>query len=86
MLQVAREGFEAFREQQIGWERPVSWESKRRGQDHPVWTGLTANDIRVHTESRQDLGNLIAPAQLLELEGDSVSVRLVEGWAFAKLQ
>ncbi|MFQ6028832.1 MAG: tRNA (N(6)-L-threonylcarbamoyladenosine(37)-C(2))-methylthiotransferase MtaB [Dehalococcoidia bacterium] len=77
MLQVARQGFEAFRQQQVGQVRPVLWESKRRALHKSVLNGLTDNYIRVHAESGPDLSNVIAPARLLELEGDSVRTGIV---------
>ena len=76
MLEVAQRGFEAFRHQQLGRTRTVLWESVRRGEDPCVWSGLTDNYIRVYTNSRQDLHNVLGPARLLEVDGDRVFAQI----------
>ena len=73
MLGLAKEGFQRFREHQLGQTRPVLWESVRQVAGTPGWSGLTDNYIRVCTNSPEGLYNQIIPAQLLELEGDWVS-------------
>jgi len=73
MLSLAKEGFQRFREGQLGQTRPVLWESVRQVAGTPARSGLTDNYIRVYTNSQEDLYNQIIPAQLLELNGDWVS-------------
>ena len=73
MLSLAKEGFQRFRQRQLGQTRPVLWESVRQVAGTPARSGLTDNYIRVYTNSQEDLYNQIIPAQLLELNGDWVS-------------
>ena len=73
MAEVANEGFRAFRQQQLASTRPVLWESARGPGPDLVWTGLTDNYLRVTTEDRRNLRNLVTPAQLQELSGDLVT-------------
>ncbi len=73
MLGLATKGFHGFRERQLGQTRPVLWESVRQVAGIPVRSGLTDNYIRVYTNSQEVLYNQIAPAQLMELNGDWVS-------------
>ncbi len=77
MLEVAQRGFAAFRHQQLGHTRPVLWESVRKGDGPWVWSGLTDNYIRVYTNRRQDLQNVIGPARLTEVDGDRVFAQSV---------
>ena len=73
MSEIAIEGFKAFRKQQLGTTRPVLWESARGSGPDLVWTGLTDNYLRVTTEDRRNLRNLVTPAQLHELNDDRVT-------------
>ena len=73
MLEVARKGAVEFRQRLLGQVRPTLWESGIRGEEGPVWWGLTDNYIRVKTASLQDLRDRITPARLTALEGDAVS-------------
>ena len=75
MLGLAKEGFERFRDHQLGQTRPVLWESVRQVAGTPAWSGLTDNYIRVYTNSLDDLYNQIIPAQLLELNGEWVAAK-----------
>jgi threonylcarbamoyladenosine tRNA methylthiotransferase MtaB len=75
MLEVAAEGFRAFRRQQLGKTRLVLWEAKRKSGPTPLWSGLTDNYIRVSMEDRRDLRNSIAPARLMDLSGGWVTAR-----------
>ena len=71
MAEVALEGFRAFRQQQLGSTRQVLWESAREAD--LVWTGLTDNYLRVTTEDRRNLRNLVTPAHLQELTGERIT-------------
>ena len=75
MLGLAKEGFQRFRERQLGQTRPVLWESVRQVAGTPAWSGLTDNYIRVYSNSQEVLHNQIIPARLLELNGDWVSAK-----------
>ncbi len=77
MAQISQEGFRAFRLGQLGNTRPVLWESARGRDEAPVWTGLTDNYVRVTTQDRRDLGNLVTPAELRELTGAQVACRVL---------
>lgn len=77
MLALAKEGFRAFRNQQLGQTRPVLWEPVRKRDGKPVWTGLTDNYIRVYTTDRRALGNTITAARLTELTGGQVAAQVV---------
>ena len=77
MTEVSQEGFRAFRLGQLGNTRPVLWESARGQEGEPVWTGLTDNYVRVTTQDRRDLGNLVTPAELRELTGEQVACRVL---------
>ena len=75
MLELAKEGFRKFREDQLGQTRPVLWESVRQVAGTPAWSGLTDSYIRVYTDSREDLSNRIIPSRLLEVNGEWVSAK-----------
>ena len=77
MAEVANEGFRAFRQHQLGSTRPVLWESARESGADLVWSGLTDNYLRVTTEDRRNLRNLVTPAQLQEVTGDRVICRVL---------
>ena len=74
-LELAQQGFDHFRRQQIGQTRPVLWESSKQDQGLTQWRGLTDNYIRVHAAApagSPHRRNTITPARLLELAGNSV--------------
>ena len=77
LLAMAKEGFAAFRGQQLGQSRPVLWESSTRHDGRFRWRGLTGDYIRVYTHSRDDLGNTITSARLEELTEDEVRVEVL---------
>lgn len=62
MLALARQSAQRFREQFFGRTMPVLWESKL---DRATWSGLTANYLRVFTQSEQDLTNRLLKARLV---------------------
>jgi len=77
LLAMAKEGFASFRDQQLGKTVPVLWESSAKHEGGTKWRGLTGNYIRVHTSSRDDLGNTITPARLEDLSEDEVRVEII---------
>ena len=77
LLTMAKEGFASFRNQQLGQTLPVLWESSAKHEDGARWRGLTGNYIRVYTHSRDDLGNTITPAHLVELTDDEIRVEII---------
>jgi len=77
LLAMAKEGFASFRNQQMGKTMPVLWESSVKHEGGTKWRGLTGNYIRVHTSSRDDLGNTITPARLEDLSEYEVRVEII---------
>ena len=75
MMEMAEEGFRAFRTRQLGQTRPVLWESKRVDDGGMTWRGLTDNYIRVYGKTDQDLSNSISLARLVELDQREVAVQ-----------
>ena len=75
MMEMAEEGFRAFRTRQLGQTRPVLWESKRVDDGGMTWRGLTDNYIRVYGKTGQDLSNSISLARLVELDQREVAVQ-----------
>ncbi len=76
MAEVSQEGFRAFRLGQLGNTRPVLWESALGLEGERVWTGLTDNYVRVTTQDRRDLGNLVTDAELRELTDAQVACKV----------
>ena len=72
MLELAADGHQRFRQGHLGTIKSVLWEPRRSADAGPFWNGLTANYIRVRTDSRRDLANAIIDARLTELNGDWV--------------
>jgi threonylcarbamoyladenosine tRNA methylthiotransferase MtaB len=68
MLRLAEESAHKFRQRFLGSTRPVLFEQRSNG----LWSGLTANYIRVYTRSAEDLANKLLPARLVELYRDGV--------------
>ena len=77
MMEMAEEGFRAFRTRQLGQTRPVLWESKRVDDGGMTWRGLTDNYIRVYGKTNQDLSNSISLARLVELDQREVAVQAI---------
>ncbi len=75
MMEMAEEGFRAFRTRQLGQTRPVLWESKRVDGGGMTWRGLTDNYIRVYGKTDQDLSNSISLARLVQLDQREVAVQ-----------
>ena len=81
MLEVAADTSNRFRRQQMGRTYPVLWESAVRGDPtvgQRVWSGLTHNYLRVHGASAGDLKNAITPARLVESDGPTLYVQVLE--------
>ena len=68
MLTLAEESAVGFRKKYLGRTMPVLWEQKSGG----IWSGLTANYIRVYTKSSEDLTNEITEVRLEKLYKDGV--------------
>jgi len=67
MLALAKESARAFHSRFLGRTVEVLWEQK---SDAGVWSGYTANYIRVYARSERDLTNSLEPTQLVKLYGD----------------
>jgi threonylcarbamoyladenosine tRNA methylthiotransferase MtaB len=63
MLALAEESARNFRQQFLGRVRPVLWE-KQAGDG--VWSGLTANYVKVYARSNKDLTNKLLPVKLVD--------------------
>ncbi|HET6477854.1 MAG TPA: tRNA (N(6)-L-threonylcarbamoyladenosine(37)-C(2))-methylthiotransferase MtaB [Dehalococcoidales bacterium] len=68
MLALAEESAHNFHQRFLGKTMPVLWEKQSDG----IWSGLTANYIKVYTESSEDLTNKLVPVKLVEIRGDVV--------------
>jgi threonylcarbamoyladenosine tRNA methylthiotransferase MtaB len=68
MLALAEESVCNFRQRFLGKTMPVLWEKQSSG----IWSGLTANYIKVYAESSDDLTNKLQPVKLVEIRGDGV--------------
>lgn len=68
MLVLAEESARSFRQRFLGKTMPVLWEQRCGG----VWSGLTANYIRVYKKSGEDLAGKITGVKLNELWRDGV--------------
>ncbi len=68
-----------FRSQFLGRSREVLWERvvERGASEHPVWSGLTDNYIRVRTSTGTDLSNRITASTLTSIEGDWVRAEVL---------
>jgi threonylcarbamoyladenosine tRNA methylthiotransferase MtaB len=68
MLRLAEESAWGFRRRFLGKTLPVLFEQRSNG----VWSGLTANYIKVYTKAAGDLSNKLLPVKLGKLYGDGV--------------
>ncbi|HUU65631.1 MAG TPA: tRNA (N(6)-L-threonylcarbamoyladenosine(37)-C(2))-methylthiotransferase MtaB [Dehalococcoidales bacterium] len=68
MLALAEVSARNFRQRFLGKTMPVLWEKQSDG----IWSGFTANYIKVYTESSKDLTNKLVPVKLVEIRGDGV--------------
>jgi threonylcarbamoyladenosine tRNA methylthiotransferase MtaB len=68
MLALAKESAHNFKQQFLGNIMPVLWEQKSNG----IWSGLTANYIRVYTRSDEDLTSKITDIKLEIIWKDGV--------------
>ena len=76
---LARDLSLGFRNRFLGLSREVLWERvvERGASEHPVWSGLTDNYIRVRTSTKADLSNRIAASTLTSIEGDWVRAEVL---------
>ncbi|MCH8893949.1 MAG: tRNA (N(6)-L-threonylcarbamoyladenosine(37)-C(2))-methylthiotransferase MtaB [Chloroflexi bacterium] len=77
MLELAAAAAEKFRLRALGQTRPVLWEPANGRGPVGVWSGLTDNYLRVRTQNRRDLGNVITGARLVSLDEDWVAAEVV---------
>ncbi len=68
MLALAKESARSFQQRFLDRTMPVLWEKRDKG----VWSGLTANYIKVYTRSDNDLTNRIIPVRMMKIKGDRV--------------
>lgn len=68
MLALAEESAGNYRKRFLGRTMPVLWEQKSKG----IWSGLTANYIRVYTKNSEDLANQITEVKLEKIWRDGV--------------
>jgi threonylcarbamoyladenosine tRNA methylthiotransferase MtaB len=68
MLALAEKSARHFCQKFLGRTVPVLWEKQSGG----IWSGLTANYIKVYTESVKDLTNQLLPVKLMKIRGDGV--------------
>jgi threonylcarbamoyladenosine tRNA methylthiotransferase MtaB len=68
MLALARESAQNFSQQFLGRTMPVLFEQQSNG----IWSGHTANYIKVYTKTTDDLTNKLLPLKLVEIRGDGV--------------
>ncbi len=68
MLALAEESARSFKRRFLGRTMTVLWEQKSGG----VWSGYTANYIKVYTRSSEDLTNQLTPVKLEGIYKDGV--------------
>jgi len=68
MLALAEESVHNFSRRFLGRTMPVLFEQQSNG----VWSGHTANYIKVYTQTTADLTNKLLPLKLVEIRGDGV--------------
>lgn len=68
LLALAEKAATNFRQRFSGRPMPVLWEQ----QSDSVWSGHTANYIKVYTRSEEDLSNQLLPVKLTEIRGDGL--------------
>jgi threonylcarbamoyladenosine tRNA methylthiotransferase MtaB len=62
MIALAQQSAQHLREQFLGRTMPVLWEGK---SEQGIWSGLTANYLRVFIRSEQELTNRLLPVKLV---------------------
>jgi len=68
MLALAKESARNFSRRFLGKTLPVLWEKQSDG----VWSGHTANYIKVYTKNNNDLTNKLLPVKLVEFRDEGV--------------
>ena len=76
MLTLARQSAQRFRGRFLSRTMKVLWESR---VDNETWKGLTANYLRVFTQSSDDLSNQLLDVKLLADNGHALVGENVEG-------
>ena len=76
MLTLARQSAQRFRGRFLSRTTKVLWESR---VDSTTWKGLTANYLRVLTQSSDDLSNQLLDVKLLADNGHALVGETVEG-------
>ncbi len=74
MLKLAEESARNFHRRFLGREMPVLFEQRSNG----VWSGLTANYIKVYTRSSGDLTNRLVPVKPVALYKDGVGGEIIK--------
>jgi len=80
MLALAKESAQNFSQRFLGKTMPVLFEQQSNG----IWSGHTANYIKVYTKTSDDLTNRLLPVKLVEVRGDGVWGRNI--WIVETLQ
>jgi len=76
MLALAQQSAHHFRERFLGRTMTVLWEGK---SEPGVWSGLTANYLRVFVRSEQDLNNRLLPVKLVAQHRQGFLGELTDG-------
>jgi len=76
MLALAEESMQNFNKRFLCKVTPVLWEKQ---SPTGIWSGLTANYIKVYTKSGEDLTNKLLPVKLVEIRGDGVWGEITDG-------
>jgi len=74
MLALAEASMQNFNQRFLCKVMPVLWEKQSPAG---IWSGLTANYIKVYTKSSEDLTNKLLPVKLMEVSGDGVSGEVI---------
>lgn len=74
MLALARESARSFSRRFLGRTLAVLFEQRSGG----VWSGLTANYVKVYAKSSSDLTNRLKPVRLVEVYREGVWGEIVE--------
>jgi len=74
MLALAEASMQNFNQRFLCKVMPVLWEKQ---SPTGIWSGLTANYIKVYTKSSEDLTNKLLPVKLMEVSGNGVSGEVI---------
>jgi len=76
MLALAEESMQNFNKRFLCKVTPVLWEKQ---SPTGIWSGLTANYIKVYIKSDEDLTNKLLPVKLVEIRGEGVGGEITDG-------